>query len=83
MSAKEVTISGLRTSFPKWAWRAERNGMGWEYEGTFGARTVRIIARSELLTYGDDNSFRTVWLAHEAGKTDSFFVWALAERSAS
>lgn len=53
-----MKLRELRAELPDWTWRAVRQGMGWEFEGTKGERQVRVYAVAVIV--GEDE-FETQW----------------------
>lgn len=69
-----LTIGDLRERAPSWTWTAERRGLGWEYVGRMGARTVRVYAVAVLSGYTDDDC-STEWRVNDGHRSVSFIFW--------
>ena len=69
-----MRIRELRVELPEWAWRAVRNGMGWEYEGTKDGRRVKVCCVSTLVGEDDfepqwrvgDETYASFWMRENA-----------------
>lgn len=71
-----MNIRTLRENMPRWTWRAERNGIGWDYRGTLGDRSVRVYACAVMV--GED-AFESRWAADDGTTSMSLAVFMMRE----
>ena len=75
-----VSIKFLRRQCPRYEWRAEHHGMGYQYIGTRHispkhVRIVRVYAEARLCGPSEDD-FATVWMVDDGSRRESLSSWA-------
>ena len=71
-----MTISELESEFPRWAFKAERDGLGWRYVGRTDARRVTIYPVGRLV---DQDTIVTEWRVDDGEKSETYGAWLLRE----
>lgn len=71
-----MNLKQLRSQIPTWVWRGDRDGFGWNYVGTNGTETVKLVPYSVLSGPSDDD-FATEWRVLKAdGTSEPYSRWA-------
>jgi hypothetical protein len=75
-----VTLKSLKDRAPSWVWSAVRGeGIGWNYEGEKGTRTVRVVRYAEMCGPCEDD-YKTTWRVVGDGLNEALISWLLDEQ---
>lgn len=69
-----MSLRVLRKRFPKWEWRAERYGFGWEYIGVQLWEEVRVYACPVM---SGEDAFETQWRVDNGAASVDFATWSM------